>query len=282
MKIYGLDFTSIPGKKKPIVCAQCGFDGESLYLENVELFASFPAFEDFLLCPGPWLAGLDFPFGQSRKLVENIGWPTSWAGYVRYVDGMSKEEFVDQLAKYRQGRTKGDKQHLRQTDKLANSRSPMMLYGVPVGKMFFEGAPRLLNSGASILPCHPQDDLRILLEAYPALVARRWLKKRSYKNDETRKQTADLKAARKELLNGLCSNIKQHFGFELKIPENLAEASVSDGSGDHLDAILCAIQAAWAYTQDEKNYGIPADCDPLEGWIVDPLMRGSDVDVKHG
>jgi len=34
--------------------------------------------------------------------------------------------------------------------------------------------------------------------------------------------------------------------------------------------VLCAIQAAYAHRQREHNYGIPPDCDPLEGWIIDP------------
>jgi len=65
----------------------------------------------------------------------------------------------------------GDKLHLRSVDKRANSRSPMMLYGVPVGRMFFRGAPRLVKSGARIIPCRPSPDTRIVVEAYPALVA---------------------------------------------------------------------------------------------------------------
>jgi len=273
MKIYGLDFTSVPGKQKPITCAQCVFNDEGLRLESFELFPSFPAFEDFLLRPAPWLAGLDFPFGQPRKLVENLGWPQTWKGYVRHVAGMSKTEFVELLKKYRDDRPVGDKQHLRQTDKLANSRSPMMLYGVPVGKMFFEGAPRLLNSGASILPSHPQNDPRILLEAYPALVARRWIGNRSYKTDEIRKQTPAKQSAREEIVRGLHSNeARAHFGFDVHFNAEATNTFIRDGPGDQFDAMLCAVQTAWAYSQREKNYGIPVDCDPLEGWIVDPLM----------
>jgi hypothetical protein len=101
--------------------------------------------------PGTWVAGMDFPFGQPRRLIENIGWPRTWTGYVRHVSTITKPEFVETLAKYRAGREKGDKQHLRQTDELANSRSPMMLYGVPVGKMFFEGAYCLLDAGCTII-----------------------------------------------------------------------------------------------------------------------------------
>ena len=36
--------------------------------------------------------------------------------------------------------------------------------------------------------------------------------------------------------------------------------------GDRLDAVLCLVQAAWASTQ--PRFGLPADVDPLEGWIV--------------
>jgi hypothetical protein len=46
--------------------------------------------------------------------------------------------------------------------------------------MFFEGAPRLLKAGVSILPCHPTDDSRICVEAYPRLVAKKYLQ-RKYK-----------------------------------------------------------------------------------------------------
>jgi hypothetical protein len=53
----------------------------------------------------------------------------------------------------------------------------------------------------------------------------------------------------------------------------LKQEFIDDPMGDTLDALLCAIQAAWAYTQREHGYGIPATCDPLEGWIVDPEMR---------
>ena len=136
MKIFGVDFTSAPNSKKVITCIQCRLDKNGLSLESFDCITSFDEFENFLRQPGPWVAGMDFPFGQPRKLIENIDWSHTWEGYVRHVGGMTKSEFVETLAKYRDGRDKGDKQHLRVTDKLANSRSPMMLYGVPVGKCF--------------------------------------------------------------------------------------------------------------------------------------------------
>jgi len=270
MKIYGLDFTSAPGLHKPITCAECRLDEDGLRLEELEFFHLFAEFEDFLGRSGPWVAGLDFPFGQPRRLVENIGWPENWTGYVSHVGGMNRLEFVEALKEYRAARPSGDKQHLRLTDRLANSRSPMMLYGVPVGKMFFEGAPRLLGSGASILPSRPTDDQRIILETYPALIARRCLGKLGYKNDNKLKQTVQQQLARQTILQYLISEAKAVFGFDIRIGANWVTSFTKDATGDQLDALLCAVQAGWAYTQKERNYGIPIKADPLEGWIVDP------------
>jgi hypothetical protein len=273
MKIFGVDFTSVPSSKKPITAVQCRLDENGLFLETSISIRSFDEFENFLQQAGPWLAGLDFPFGQPRRLIENIGWLKTWDGYVGQVGKLTKLEFVEVLAQYRSGREVGDKQHLRQTDGLANSRSPMMLYGVPVGKMFFEGAHRLLDAGVSVLPCFMRDDPRIVIETYPALVARRWIGSRSYKTDQKMKQSASRQSARVDIVRGLRSKeIKAQYGFDVSFSNGDAEEFVNDGSGDKLDALLCAIQAGWAYTQQEHNFGIPVDCDPLEGWIVEPLM----------
>ena len=272
MQIYGLDFTSAPNPKKPITCAKCRLAGGALYLEAITALESFPTFERFLAEPGPWVAGLDFPFGQPRKLVENLAWPRTWAGYVRHLSGLTKRDFDVLLRDYRTERPKRDKQHLRWTDELAGSRSPMMMYSVPVGKMFFEGAPRLLASGASILPCHPCDDPRILLEAYPGLVARRWIGDASYKTDDRRRQTLDKQYAREGILRGLRSTeAAEYYGFTIHFAP-WSETFIHDGAGDQLDALLCAVQAAWAHSQPDGNYGIPASCDPLEGWIIDPFL----------
>lgn len=42
-----------------------------------------------------------------------------------------------------------------------------------------------------------------------------------------------------------------------------------------LDALLCAIQAAWAWTQRDQGFGLPKHVDPLEGWIADPHVRAA-------
>lgn len=271
MHIYGLDFTSAPSRKKPITCAACELQDHVLQVKDMLKFTSFQDFEAFLNTEGPWLAALDFPFGQPRKLVSNLGWPESWEGCMRASAAMGKHGFEETLRRYRERRPAGDKQHLRATDAFAGARSPMMLHRVPVGKMFFEGATRLLNSEVSILPCRPRNDSRIVVEGYPALVARRLIGKRSYKSDERDKQTGDKATARREIVCGLHSGeMLDYYGFRVEVTDEMAEMLVRDGMGDYLDAILCAVQAGWAYMQ--REYGIPVECDEMEGWIVDPFL----------
>ena len=274
MQICGLDFTSAPSKRKPITCVSCELDGTLLQVQSSHVFPTFAEFEVFLHSPGPWLAALDFPFGQPHKLITNLGWPATWQEYIQLIAAMDKATFEATLTTYHQSRPLGDKLHLRATDKLAGAISPMMLHRVPVGKMFFAGATRLLSSDVSVLPCHPTDSTRIVLEGYPSLVARKWLGRRSYKSDERSKQTPAQEEARGTLLTALCSpSLLETYGCILSIPNSLATLFVQEPMGDALDALLCAIQAAWAYIQRDTGYGIPTWCDRNEGWIVNPGLR---------
>lgn len=276
MKVLGLDFTSAPTRTKPITLAICFLGGGVLTVRDVRPIPGYAEFEAVLALNGPWIAGIDFPFGQARRLVENIGWPQTWEGYVRAVDALGKEGFESALGAYRLHRAVGDKQHLRAVDVRADSRSPMMLAGVPVGKMFFQGAPRLLKSGCSIVPVRPTDDSRVVIEAYPALVARRWAGRVGYKTDTKRKQTPEKEIARRTIVDGLRSpEFASVYGFSIDLPDDRAEQLILDPSGDQLDSLLGAIQAGWAYLGRNEGYGVPADCDVLEGWIPDPrLLEG--------
>ncbi len=267
MHIYGLDFTSAPRPQKPITCAECALEDGTLHVRDFTELADFAQFEAFLRRPGPWVAGLDFPFGQPARLVRALAWGETWPAYVGVVGSMSKQAFVDTLKVYRDGQPRGDKQHLRRTDERAKSRSPMMLYGVPVGKMFFEGAPRLLASGVQVVPCHMNGDSRVVVEAYPALVARKWAQY-GYKSDTKKKQTVAHRNAREAIVTGLQAECQARYGFDLALDEMMAADFIADPTGDGLDAVLCAVQAAW--TCSKPDYGIPADCNPVEGWIVDP------------
>src|SRR5258706_6100103 len=277
MKIYGLDFTSAPSRKKPITCAAGDLQEGCLHVEDWLELTGFEVFEALLGMDGPWLAALDFPFGQPHKLISNLGWPETWEGYMRVVASLGKKQFEDILTHYRESRPAGDKQHLRATDVLAGARSPMMLHRVPVGKMFCEGATRLLKSDVSILPCRPTDDSRIVVEGYPALVARKLIGKRSYKSDEHGKQTIEREMARKEIIGGLRSEaLVNYYGLRVELTDEMAEMLIRDGMGDKLDALLCGVQAGWAFLQRDSGYGIPGECDGVEGWIVDPFSCQSD------
>src|SRR5260370_34733369 len=189
MKIYGIHFLSAPSRKKPITCAAGDLQEGCLHVEDCLELASFEDFEALLGMDGPWLAALDFPFGQPHKLISNLGWPETWEGYMRVVASIGKREFEETLRRYRESRPAGDKQHLRATDVLAGACSPMMLHRVPVGKMLFEGSARLLKAGVSILPCCTTGDSRIAVEGYAALVARRMSGRRSSKRAERAEKT---------------------------------------------------------------------------------------------
>lgn len=244
-----------------------------LQVEALVALESFEIFANFLATPGPWLAGMDFPFGQPRRLCQGLAWPERWPALARHMGELDITEFEHQIADYRAGRAPGDKHHLRVTDRLASSRSPMMLYGVPVARMFFRGAPLLEAAEVSVLPCRPMDIDRIVVEVYPALVARRYIARRSYKNDARNKQTPEREAARRDLIAGITSGaLAADYGFGLDLPAGLTEEFARDGSADRLDALLCAVQAAWSWTRRDQGFGMPAEVDSLEGWIVDPEM----------
>lgn len=273
MNIYGLDFTSAPSRRKPITCAACELEKTTLLIKTLLKLTTFEDFETFLRTEGPWLAALDFPFGQPRKLITNLGWPETWEGYMHLISSMSKQTFEQTIQNYQENRPPGDKLHLRATDTLAGAISPMMLHRVPVGKMFFQGATRLFASEVSILPCRPTGDGRIVVEGYPALVARKLIGKCSYKSDERGKQTIDRAMARREIVDGLCSGkLVKGYGLAVLMTDEMAERLVEDAMGDVLDAVLCAVQAGWAYLERENGYGVPVECDGGEGWIVDPFI----------
>jgi Protein of unknown function (DUF429) len=270
MKVLGIDFTSNPSRAKPITCLSCQLDGGVLRADHLQNLRSFQEFEATLSAPGPWIAGIDFPFGQSRKFIENIGWPTTWDKYVRQAYALGRNQFVVDLNTYRAGRPYGDKEHRRATDKAAGSVSPQKLYRIPVGLMFFEGAPRLIRAKVTIPHLQKGDASRVVVEAYPALVARRFIGRQSYKSDDRRNQTAAQHAARGTLLDGVLAGRLPGYGFRVEAPRSLAD----DPMGDQIDAHLCAIQAAWAWTQQANGFGTPINCDKLEGWIADPSLGG--------
>lgn len=268
MDVFGIDFTSAPSRRKPLVIARCTLTGTVLRLVDIALLHTFAQFEDALQRPGPWIAAMDFPFGQSRRFVEGVGWPAHWAGYVGAAAQLDRAGFRQLLELYKAPRPAGDKEHRRATDVRAGSISPQKLYGVPVALMFFEGARRLLAAGVKVPGLHQGDAQRIVVEGYPGMIARRLIDRRSYKSDDRARQSAAQLQARRDILHLLKQQAPERYGLTVEAPEEICD----DPGADHLDALLCAVQAAWAWQQRDRNFAAPANGDRVEGWIADPYL----------
>ena len=82
VSVFGIDFTSRPRRRKPLTCARGRFTAGCLYVEKMTRCEDFSGFEAFLKQPGPWRAGIDFPFSQPRKFLAGIGLATDWESAV--------------------------------------------------------------------------------------------------------------------------------------------------------------------------------------------------------
>ncbi len=264
--ILGVDFTSAPRRAKPIVVARGRAARGAFVLEAIEALGDWPAFERALASPGPWIGGFDFPFGLPRAAVRELGWPTEWEALVRHCAALGRAGLRAAFDAYRATRPAGDKYPHRATDFPAGSHSPIKLVNPPVALMFLEGAPRLAAAGLHIPGLRSGDVTRIAVEAYPGLAARA-LTRDSYKSDEVRKQTPARRAARTAIVHALRRG-GGLLGLRLAGERALLASLVADGTGDRLDAVLAALQAAWCLRRRARNFGLPRDVDALEGWIA--------------
>jgi hypothetical protein len=263
MRIYGIDFTCAPRKAKPITIAVGVLRKKTLLLEKLEKHISFSEFESFLQRPGPWIGGFDFPFSLPLELVRDLKWPDTWDALVSHCAAMTRQELRNVFDSYRATRLVGSKYAHRMTDTPAGSSSPMKLVNPPVALMFHEGARRLLSAGVNIPHLRETKSRAIALEAYPGLLVRKQLGIReSYKSDTRRDQTPARKAARKRIVAAMEAG--EPLGIALELASR--NALIADGSGDLLDAVICAVQAAWAAGQ--RGYGIPRHAPRGEGWII--------------
>ena len=274
MRIFGLDFNANPDERTPIVCASCVLEAGVLHVNCLAELFNLESFENFLNSQGPWTAGIDFPFGQPRRLVKNLGWPMAWEEYVGESDYLGAEGFDELLDHYRLSRAPCGDQHLREVDTHANATSAAPLYRIPIGRMFQRGAPALLRSPVSVLPCRPNDDNRVVVETYPALVSSRLVNGCSYKSKPCQQNGAhEAKHVRDQIVDGLATQaLADEFGVTLKLDSSIREEIIEDDSGAFLDSVLCAVQAAWANTNRELGWGIPNSVDVIEGWIADPAL----------
>lgn len=268
--LIGCDFTSSPTRRKPIVLALGSLSGGRIVLSKLERLESLDAFGLWLREPRAWIGAFDFPFGLPRALVEQLGWPTQWDACMRHYASLSREALRATFAAYCDARPAGAKFAHRKTDGPAGSSPSMKWVNPPVAWMLHAGVPRLLGAGVHLPGLHEGDVARVALEGYPGLLAREILGRRSYKSDTAAKQTPDRLIARKDLITAL-EHGQTRLDLRLKLTHAQRDALADDASGDSLDATLCLLQAAWAQIRHEQGaprYGLPADLDPLEGWIV--------------
>lgn len=263
--LLGVDFSSAPTRRKPITVALGRRRGQVLLLERLQALDSLPAFGEFLQRPGPWLGGFDFPFGLPRELVHTLNWPQQWPALIAHYAALTRAEIRAQFAAFCDARPVGAKFAHRATDGPTGASPSMKWVNPPVAYMLHAGVPLLLGAGVHLPGLHRGDAKRVALEAYPGLLARELIARRSYKSDDKAKQSDERLIARKDLLEALEQG-RSRLGLRLKLSHAQRDALVADASGDRLDAVLCLMQAAWA--QDREGYGLPPAIDPLEGWIT--------------
>jgi hypothetical protein len=269
-RLLGCDFSSSPSKRKPIAVAWGEFAGDRVSLKSLELLPTLAAFSDCLQINREWVGGFDLPFGLPRELVLSLGWPTAWHACMQRYSQLSREQIRLAFAQFCQARPVGGKFAHRATDQPAGSSPSMKWVNPPVAFMMHAGVPLLMQAGVHFPGLHDGDTQRVALETYPGMWARRVLHRESYKNDAVAKQNTERWVARKNLLHALVWG-HDDLPLRLKLSADMADRLVDDASGDSLDAVMCMLQAGWAqqqYARGDALYGLPADMDRLEGWIV--------------
>jgi hypothetical protein len=268
LRVYGVDFSSAPSAKKPITIATGVLQGNAYVLERVVPVADWTTFDDFLGHAGPWLAAFDMPFSLPRPLIEHYGWPTRYSEFIEWYGAQPREWLRQQFKAFCNARPAGNKFVYRQADRPAGSSPAMRWTNPPVAWMLQAGTPRVLKAGLHIPGMVKGTDRpgkrRIALEAYPGFTARQ-VTRSSYKSDLPSKQTLERLAAREQILQALIA-AQAGLSVRLSLDPLWHRRLLEDGSGDLIDAAICALQAAHASRL--PGFGLPRDMDPLEGWIA--------------
>jgi len=261
----GIDFTSRPGRRKPLVVAIGRRRDDAVQLQALQSHEDFDGLRALLAAPGDWIGAFDFPFGLPRELVEALGWPTQWLALMRHYQGLDRARIRADFKAFCDRRPPGHKFAHRRCDIPAGSSPSMKWVNPPVAWMLQVGVPLLLDAGVHLPALHDGDARRVALEGYPGLLARQLIGRRSYKSDAGARQDGARRAARAAIVEALRAG-RTRLQLRLQATPAQRAALLDDGSADRLDAVLCLMQAAWA--AGRPRYGLPEQVDPLEGWIV--------------
>ncbi len=304
--LLGLDFSCAPSKRKPLTLAWGRRAGQVIRLDRVDELPTLAELEA-LIAPAaspvrPELAhgfvmGCDFPFGlpspfvaalsahgpgELPTLLQDLSAAPAHKGFAvdRLIlalhqhcgDRAGLQRLIDNWGQtWQTGRPEGSKLLHRPTDKAVpglSSTSPLQTRYVPVGKMYFEGMLRLVKANLTLPGMRQGRPDAIAFEAYPGLLAGELLGKRSYKSETN--ATQERLIARMDLVDALEQG-RTRLGLRLKFSPAQRDQLVADSKGDKLDAVLCLMQAGWAHHQHEQGsptWGLPADVNPIEGWIL--------------
>lgn len=265
--LLGVDFTSRPDRRKPVLLAQGECATGVVVLRALHRFDTLGRLAEWLHSQPCWVGGFDLPFGLPRELVLAWRWPTEWTRCIDRFVGFDRAELRARFVTFCASRPAGAKFAHRACDRPAGSSPSMKWVNPPVAWMLHAGVP-LLRSARAHFPAHEEAQPgapRVALEAYPGLLAREVIGRRSYKSDDAARQTADRHLARQAIVEALEAGRTQ-LGLRLRSSDELRAELVDEARGDALDATLCLMQAAWATTQ--PRWGLPETVDPLEGWIT--------------
>ena len=267
--LLGCDFSSSPTRRKPIVLAWGRSQGARVHLERLQRCDSLTEWGQVMAQEAEWVGGFDLPFGLPRELVAQLHWPQTWRACMDHYASLDRAQIRATFKAFCDARPVGQKFAHRATDGPAGSSPSMKWVNPPVAFMLHAGVPVLIQAGVHFPGLHAGDTRRVALEAYPGLLARAVLGGRSYKSDDRAKQTPERLIARKDLIHAM--EMGQALEMRLVLSHAQRDALVQDASADSLDAVLCLLQAGWAAHRRAKGdalCGLPAQLDPLEGWIV--------------
>jgi len=292
--LLGVDFSCAPDHRKPITVAWGQRHGTVVKLDRLDSLPTLSDFEHLLSLAHPraaegWLGGFDFPFGLPRVFVDALGLTTTTDTpecdtlithlLQRCQSRQGFQTLVDQWGQsWGMGTRPAKLPHRRCDTALPGtaSTSPLQTRYVPVGKMYFEGLSRLVAADITLPGLRdrrstaPPAPIRLALEAYPGLLATEVLGKQSYKSDDKARQTDDRLVQRLSLIDALEQG-RTRLGLRLKLSPAQRDHLASDAKGDRLDAVLCLLQAGWGHqrlAEGDTRVGLPADVDPVEGWIL--------------
>lgn len=302
--LLGLDFSSAPSKRKPLTLAWGRRVGQIIQLDRVDELPTLAALQALLepepdqrhpLLASGFVVGCDFPFGLPRPFVQALQQhgPGQLPAALQNLDDPQHGFAIDQLVhalhhhcgdragfqrlidgwgdSWHPARPQGSKLLHRRTDRAMpglSSTSPLQTRYVPVGKMYFEGVIRLVQAQLTLPGLRDGRPDAVAFESYPGLLASELIGKRSYKS-ETNATQARL-VARMDLVDALEQG-RTRLGLRLKLSPAQRDQLAADAKGDRLDAVLCLMQVGWAHVrraQGDLSWGLPADVDPVEGWIL--------------